>query len=122
MFNDRSIKLDNGNRNIATLTFTNDESHCVGCECIFHETSCLFSLTFDNILTAILIVDDVQKQRDIATVILEELNYSVSSVQSGEGAVAYLKENNVGVLETNLKQKAIIVSGFSESERVKTVQ
>ena len=91
---------------------------------------------------SILIVDDVKGQRDIATIILEELNYSVSSVQSGEEAVVYLKKNKVdllvldmimdpgidgldtfrSVLEINPKQKAIIVSGFSESDRVKAVQ
>ena len=91
---------------------------------------------------SILIIDDVKGQRDIATIILEELNYSVSSVQSGEEAVVYLKNNQVdllvldmimdpgidgldtfrSVLEINPKQKAIIVSGFSESDRVKAVQ
>lgn len=91
---------------------------------------------------SILIVDDVQEQREIATVILEELNYSVSSVKSGEEAVAYLKENQVdlmvldmimdpgmdgletykSVLEFYPEQKAIVVSGFSESNRVKAVQ
>ncbi|MFT5700865.1 MAG: PAS domain S-box-containing protein [Desulforhopalus sp.] len=91
---------------------------------------------------SILIVDDVQEQRDIATVILEELNYNVSSVKSGEEAVEFLKENQVdllvldmimdpgmdgldtykNVLEIHPKQKAIVVSGFSESDRVKGVQ
>lgn len=91
---------------------------------------------------SILIVDDVQEQRDIATIILEQLNYSVSSVKSGEEAVEYLKNNQVDllvldmimdpgidgldtyrkVLEIQPKQKAIIVSGFSESDRVKAVQ
>ena len=91
---------------------------------------------------SILIVDDVAEQQEIATVILKELNYHVTSVNSGEEAVAYLKENQVdlivldmimdpgmdgldtyrSVLEIHPKQKAIIVSGFSESERVKAVQ
>ncbi|WP_136806769.1 PAS domain S-box protein [Desulfosediminicola flagellatus] len=91
---------------------------------------------------SILIVDDVKEQRDIATIILEELNYSVSSVKSGEEAVEYVKNNTVDllvldmimdpgidgletfrrVLEIHPKQKAIIVSGFSESDRVKAVQ
>ncbi len=91
---------------------------------------------------SILIVDDVKEQRDIATVILEELNYFVSSVKSGEEAVAYLQENQVdlmvldmimdpgmdgldtyrNVLELYPQQKAVVVSGFSESERVKAVQ
>jgi two-component system cell cycle sensor histidine kinase/response regulator CckA len=90
----------------------------------------------------ILIVDDVKEQRDIALIMLEVLNYRVSTVKSGEEAVAYLKEHKVdlmvldmimnpgmdglstykGVLEIYPQQKAIIVSGFSESDRVKAVQ
>jgi len=70
---------------------------------------------------------------------LKELNYSVTSVESGEEAVAYLKEHKAdlmvldmimdpgmdgldtykSVLEIRPQQKAIIVSGFSESDRVK---
>ena len=91
---------------------------------------------------SILIIDDVKEQRDIATVILEELNYSVSSVKSGEEALVFLKKQKVDliildmimdpgmdgldtyrrVLEINPKQKAIVVSGFSDSDRVKAVQ
>lgn len=73
---------------------------------------------------SILIVDDVKGQREIATMILEKLNYSVSSVKSGEEAVEYLKEQRVdrSVLEIYPQQKATVVSGFSESDRVKTVQ
>ena len=88
---------------------------------------------------SILIVDDVKEQRALATVMLQELNYSVTSVESGEEAVAYLKEHKAdlmvldmimdpgmdgldtykSVLEIRPQQKAIIVSGFSESDRVK---
>lgn len=91
---------------------------------------------------SILIVDDVKEQREIATIILEELNYRVSSVKSGEEAVVYLQKHQTDllvldmimdpgmdgldtyrkVLESNPRQKAIVVSGFSESDRVKTVQ
>ena len=73
---------------------------------------------------------------------LRGLGYRVSSVSSGEEAVTYLKANRVDllvldlimdrwmdgletyqrVLEINPKQKAIIVSGFSESERVNAAQ
>jgi CheY-like chemotaxis protein len=73
---------------------------------------------------------------------LRKLNYSVTSVPSGEEAVAYLKAHKVdlmvldmimdpgmdgldtyrSVLEIRPKQKAIIVSGFSESDRVKAAQ
>jgi two-component system, cell cycle sensor histidine kinase and response regulator CckA len=90
----------------------------------------------------ILIVDDVEEQRQIASAILNELDYSVESVPSGEEAVAYLKTNKVDllvldmimdpgmdgletyrkILELHPEQKAIIASGFSETDRVKEVQ
>ena len=90
----------------------------------------------------ILIVDDVKEQRDLAAMMLKKLNYRVTSVPSGEEAVAYLKEHKVdlllldmimdpgmdgldtyrNVLKIHPKQKAIIVSGFSETERVNTAQ
>ncbi len=90
----------------------------------------------------ILIVDDIKEQRDLATGMLSKLNYKVVSVASGEDAVAYLKEGEAdlmvldmimdpgmdgldtyqSVLEIRPQQKAIIVSGFSESERAHTAQ
>jgi signal transduction histidine kinase/CheY-like chemotaxis protein len=86
----------------------------------------------------ILVVDDVKEQRDLAEKMLKKLNYKVSSVSSGEEAIAYIKEHKVdllvldmimdpgidgldtyrSVLEIKPKQKAIIASGFSESNRV----
>jgi len=91
---------------------------------------------------SILVVDDVKGQRDLAAEMLRRLNYSITSVSSGEEAVAYLKEHTVdllvldmimdpgmdgldtyrSVLEIHPQQKAIIVSGFSESERVYDAQ
>ncbi len=91
---------------------------------------------------SILIVDDVEEQRKIASGMLKELGYSVASVSSGEEAVEYLRTNKVHLLvldmimdpgmdglETYRKiieihpgQKAIIASGFSETDRVKEVQ
>ncbi len=91
---------------------------------------------------SILVVDDVKEQRELATAMLNNLGYRVSAVSSGEEAVAYLKTNKVDllvldmimdpgmdgletyqkVLEINPKQKAIIVSGFSETDRVKKAQ
>ena len=90
----------------------------------------------------ILIVDDVEEQRQIASGMLKELGYSVVSVSSGEEAVEYLKINKVHllvldmimdpgmdgletykkILEIRPGQKAIIASGFSETDRVKEVQ
>ena len=91
---------------------------------------------------SILIVDDVKEQRELAGTILKMLNYTVVSVASGEEAVEYLKQNAVDlvvldmimdpgmdgldtyakILETHPHQRAIIVSGFSETERVSRSQ
>ena len=90
----------------------------------------------------ILIVDDVEGQRELAARMLERLNYNVTTVASGEEAVQHLKHNRVDlvvldmimdpgmdgldtyrkILEIHPKQKAIIVSGFSESDRVRQAQ
>ncbi len=91
---------------------------------------------------SILIVDDVEEQRELAGAMLKKLNYNVVSVPSGEEAVEYLKQNAVDlivldmimdpgmdgldtyakILEIHTHQRAIIVSGFSETERVSRVQ
>ena len=91
---------------------------------------------------SILVVDDVPEQRHIATQILTKLGYSVASVPSGESALTYLGLRKADllvldmimepgmdgldtyrrVLQRNPTQKAIIASGFSESERVREAQ
>ncbi len=91
---------------------------------------------------SVLVVDDVEEQREIASRINKKLGYSVKTVSSGEEAVNYLKDNSADllildmimdpgidgletykrVLEFHPDQKAIIVSGFSETERVKEAQ
>ena len=103
------------------------------------------SLTVDSYRgngESILVIDDVEEQRNIASGMLEVLGYSVVSVSSGEEAVKYLKTNKADVLlldmimdpgmdgldtykkiiEIHPGQKAIIASGFSETDRVKEVQ
>jgi len=90
----------------------------------------------------ILVVDDIPEQLEIAVNMLSKLGYKVSSVSSGEAAVAFVREHKVDLLvldmimpdgidgletykcivEINPGQKAIIASGYSESERVKAVQ
>jgi len=90
----------------------------------------------------ILVVDDVKGQRDLAAVMLGKLNYKVISVSSGEDAVEYLREHKADLLVLDMimdpgmdgldtyrnalkihpQQKAIIVSGFSESDRVHDAQ
>jgi len=91
---------------------------------------------------SILVVDDVEEQREIASQMLKRLGYCVKPVSSGEEAIAYMKNNSADLLvldmimdpgidgletykmihEFNPNQKAIIVSGFSESGRVKEIQ
>ena len=90
----------------------------------------------------ILVVDDIKEQREIASAILRKLNYQVYTVPSGEEAVKYMKEHSADILLLDMimdpgmdgletyeriarmhpGQKAIIVSGFSESDRVKKAQ
>lgn len=89
---------------------------------------------------AILVVDDVKEQRELAVSMLQSLGYDAAAVASGEEAIHYLGgkrtdlmvldmvmapgidglETYERVLEVNPKQRAIIVSGFSETERVRT--
>jgi len=91
---------------------------------------------------SVLVVDDIAEQRDIAARLLTRLGYQVHAVSGGEEAVEYLEGNKADilvldmimapgidgletyqrVLEINPKQKAIIVSGFSETERVRKAQ
>ena len=87
---------------------------------------------------SILVVDDVKEQRELAMEMLTKQNYRVTTVSSGEQALEYLKLHQVDlvvldmimdpgmdgldtyskILEIHPGQKAIIVSGFSETERV----
>jgi len=90
----------------------------------------------------ILVVDDVQQQREIAAAILTQLGYTVRTVASGEEAVADMQnqcadllvldmimESGIDGLETYRRilchrpgQKAIITSGYSETSRVSEAQ
>jgi CheY-like chemotaxis protein len=88
---------------------------------------------------SILVVDDLKEQRELAVNMLERLGYRVEAVSQGEEAIEYLKNKKADlvvldmimepgingfetyrrILGINPKQKAIIVSGFSETGRVK---
>jgi PAS domain S-box-containing protein len=90
----------------------------------------------------ILVVDDIEEQRLIASGILEKLGYSVKSVSSGEEAIGYLKGQTADLIILDMimdpgmsglntyreiialqpQQKAIITSGFSETKDVKEAQ
>ena len=90
----------------------------------------------------VLVVDDVKEQRDIASAMLCKLGYKVATVPSGEAAVEYVAMDRADllildmvmepgidgletyreILKTAPGLKAIIASGFSETERVKEAQ
>ncbi|PID75044.1 MAG: hypothetical protein CSB28_00005 [Desulfobacterales bacterium] len=91
---------------------------------------------------SILIVDDVESQRDITCQMLDKLNYKTKAVASGEDAVEYMKTHSVDlllldmimapgingretyerILKIHPNQKAILVSGFAETKDVKRAQ
>lgn len=91
---------------------------------------------------SVLVVDDVYEQRNIAVMLLKRLGYCVTTVSSGEAAVDFVTNHDVDllildmimdpgidgletyrrILKLNPNQKAIIVSGFSETKRVKEAQ
>jgi PAS domain S-box-containing protein len=89
----------------------------------------------------VLIVDDVPEQQQIAANMLAKLGYDVTTAASGEDAVQYLRSNTVDLVVLDMIMpggidgletyqqiitihpglRAIITSGFSESERVKVL-
>ncbi len=90
----------------------------------------------------VLVVDDVEEQRNIALAMLEKIGYSVTAVSSGEESIKYLAQNHADILILDMvmdpgmdgfetykeivkrhpNQKAIIASGYSETDRVREAQ
>lgn len=90
----------------------------------------------------VLIVDDVEEQREIAANILEMFHYTTASVSSGKEAIAYLQTHEADlilldmvmdpgmdgletykrILEFRPHQKAVVASGFAETDRVRQAQ
>lgn len=88
---------------------------------------------------SVLVVDDVPEQREIAQRLLERLGYQVRSASSGEEAIEHLQNHPADILlldmlmdpgidglETYRRilqiapgQKAVIVSGYSQTDRVR---
>jgi PAS domain S-box-containing protein len=90
----------------------------------------------------VLVVDDVIEQRELAATVLGSLGYKVHIVADGHEAIDYLNCNEVDVVVLDMimepgfdgldtyreiiklhpGQKAIITSGFSETDRVKEAE
>jgi signal transduction histidine kinase/sensor domain CHASE-containing protein/CheY-like chemotaxis protein len=90
----------------------------------------------------VLVVDDIAEQRDIARMLLAELKYDVYTATDGADAIAFMAAHKVdlvlldmimgggpdgldtyrAILERHPHQKAILVSGFSETERVQAAR
>ena len=90
----------------------------------------------------VLVIDDMESQRSIAAHLLQRLGYTAHAVESGEAAVDYLKENAADLVVLDMimdpgmdgletwreivrlhpEQRAIIASGYAETEKVKTAQ
>jgi PAS domain S-box-containing protein len=90
----------------------------------------------------VLVVDDLKEQREIAARILTQLGYGAKTAASGEEAVAFVQSEKADliildmimdpgidgletyqqILRYNPSQRAIIASGFAESNRVKETQ
>ncbi|MCK5125835.1 MAG: response regulator [candidate division Zixibacteria bacterium] len=86
----------------------------------------------------LLIVDDIEEQRDLGSEIMSSLGYKVNTVDSGREAIKFLQNHSVDIvildmimesgfdgldtyleiLRINPNQKAIVVSGYSVTERV----
>jgi CheY-like chemotaxis protein len=90
----------------------------------------------------LLVVDDMESQRQIAARLLGHLNYRVHTVESGEAALQFLEDNGVDlvvldmlmgdgmdgletfrqIIKRHPGQKAVIASGYAETDRVKEAQ
>jgi PAS domain S-box-containing protein len=90
----------------------------------------------------VLVVDDLAEQRELAARLLSSLGYRVETATSGQAAIEYLSHNVVDILVLDMileddtdgldiyrealkirpGQKAVIASGFSETDRVRQAQ
>jgi signal transduction histidine kinase/ActR/RegA family two-component response regulator len=88
----------------------------------------------------VLIVDDIEEQRNLGLSILEKLGYRAWAVSSGEQSIEFIHRQPVDlllldmimppgidgletykrILKINPEQKTVIISGFSENSRVRT--
>jgi signal transduction histidine kinase len=105
----------------------------------------LFNLPFESYTGSgerVLVVDDVESQREISCRILEKLGYKTTAVSSGEEAITFLKKRTVdlilldmimapgmsgretyeNIIKIHRGQRAVIASGYAETDDVRAVQ
>jgi len=90
----------------------------------------------------VLVVDDIQEQRELAQSFLKILGYKVKGAATGEQAIKSLRNDDADIviidmilgdgidgletykriLDFKPKQKAIVVSGFAQDNRVQAIQ
>ncbi|MFP4225781.1 MAG: response regulator [Desulfobacterales bacterium] len=91
---------------------------------------------------SVLVIDDVKEQREITSNMLAALGYTVETVPSGDAAVEFLRQQSVDlivldmimdpgmdgldtyrkIIENRADQTTLIVSGYSETERILKAQ
>ncbi len=107
-----------------------------------NKTSLLSITDYQGKGETVLVVDDVESQRHIACEMLRILGYEAIAVSSGEAAVEYLTTHSVDlvlldmIMEPGINgpetyeriraicpgQKAIIASGYADTDKVRSVQ
>ncbi len=111
-------------------------------DAILHKDMHLSLNSYNGNGEMILVVDDIDTQREISCKAMELLGYKCTAVPSGEEAVEYLRRNSADlilldmimepgmngyetykkIIEMHPGQKTIILSGYSETDDVKKAQ
>lgn len=106
------------------------------------ETAAIATVNLTGTGERIMVIDDIAEQRQIAEKILIGLGYTVTTAASGEAAITLLRDRPVDVvildmimdpgmdgldtyrriIEMYPGQKAVITSGYTETDRVKETQ
>jgi len=90
----------------------------------------------------VLVVDDVEEVRDLASALISSYGYTVKTAKNGHEAIEYLEKNEIDllvidmimekgfdgldtykeILKIHTAQRAVIISGYSSTSRVEKMQ
>jgi nitrogen fixation negative regulator NifL len=70
-----------------------------------------------NPIKEILLIEDIATNRKLATILLEKLNYSVTSVKNGEEAIEIMKSRSFDVVFMDIEMPGI--SGFETTRKIR---